>query len=68
MVNKGKKLSKETRRKISEANKGKNNPMYGKHHTEETKRNIGRKNKGRKKSKETKRKISKAMKAKKKSR
>lgn len=40
--NKGKKMSEETRKKMSEAQSKrmknpKNNPMYGKHHTEETK-------------------------------
>lgn len=39
---KGKIISKEQRRKISEANKGKNNPMYGKHHNEETKRKLSK--------------------------
>lgn len=39
-------VSEETRRKLSEANRGKNgrpgelNPMYGKHHSEETKRKM----------------------------
>ena len=32
--------SPETRKKISESKKGKNNPMYGKHHTKETKKKI----------------------------
>ena len=52
--NKGKrglqKHSEETRRKISEMNKGKNNPMYGKHLSEETRRKISEAMKGRKKS------------------
>lgn len=44
-INTGRKLSDETKRKLSDANKGKhigkNNNMYGKHHTEEAKRKIG---------------------------
>ena len=32
--------SEETRKKISKAFKGENHPMYGKHHTEETKKKI----------------------------
>jgi len=43
---------------------GKNNPMYGKHHTEETKQRISKKNKDYITSEETKKKISKAMKGK----
>lgn len=35
-VKKGKKLSAETKRKMSEARKGENAPMYGKKHTKET--------------------------------
>ena len=33
-------FSEETKRKISESNKGEKNPMYGKHHYEETRRKI----------------------------
>ena len=33
-------LSEKARKKISEANSGKNSPMYGKHHSEEAKRKI----------------------------
>ena len=33
---KGRTLSEEHRRKISEANKGENNPFFGKHHSEES--------------------------------
>ena len=33
-------VSEETRRKLSEAFSGENNPMYGKHHTEESKKKI----------------------------
>lgn len=36
----GCKLSDETKKKMSEARKGKNHPMYGKHHSEETKKKI----------------------------
>jgi hypothetical protein len=46
-INKGKKLSKETKEKISESRKnkclGELNPMYGKHHSEDTKRIISEK-------------------------
>ena len=64
-MNKGKKKSKETRRKMSEAKKGKNNPFYGKHHSKETKRKMSKSNawKGKHLPEETKRKISKVMKA-----
>ncbi|KKL93639.1 hypothetical protein LCGC14_1872710 [marine sediment metagenome] len=41
---------------------GKNNPMWRKHHSEETKRKIGLKSKGRKMSKETRIRMSKAKK------
>ena len=37
---KGKHLSEETRRKMSEVQKGEKHPMYGKHHTAETKRKM----------------------------
>jgi hypothetical protein len=47
-ANKDKLLSEETKQKLSEANKGKNNPMYGKHRSEETKRKISESAKGRK--------------------
>ena len=53
---KGKRHSEESKRKISEGNKGKNNPMYGKipwnkgkHLSEETKRKMSEAMKGRKK-------------------
>lgn len=52
----------ETKRKMSEAKKGENHPMYGKHSTEETKRKISEGNKGKIVSEETKRKLSKANK------
>ena len=59
-AHKGKKLSEEHKRKLSEVKKGEKNPMYGvhlygkdnpfygKHHTEETKRKISDANKGNK--------------------
>lgn len=34
------------KQRLSEANKGKNNPSYGKHHTKEWKENMSEKNKG----------------------
>lgn len=37
---KGKKLSEESKRKLSEKRKGENNPFYGKHHSEETKAKL----------------------------
>jgi len=42
----GLKHSEETKKKISELNKGEKNSFYGKHHTEETKRKISESNKG----------------------
>ena len=62
---KGKHHTEETRKKISEANKGKNNPFYGKHHTEETKNKISEVHKGKYVSVETKNKMSEAHKGKK---
>jgi len=59
--------SKETKRKLSEANKGEKNPMYGKKFSEEHKRKISESQKGEKnhmygkhRSEETKKKISEA--------
>ena len=43
---KGKPRSVETRRKLSEVNKGEKNPMYGKHLSEEHKKQISSANKG----------------------
>jgi hypothetical protein len=40
------KHSEETKRKLSEANKGENNPLYGKSRSEETKRKLSEANKG----------------------
>ena len=37
----------ETKQKISIANKGENNPFYGKQHTEETKKKMSEERKGR---------------------
>ena len=42
----GKHHSLETKRKISEANKGENHPLYGKHHSEESKRKMSEAHKG----------------------
>ena len=50
-------LTKETRKKISEAGKGENHPNFGKHLYEETKKKIGEANKGRTMSEYTKRKL-----------
>lgn len=70
-----KEVSKETRLKMSNSHMGKNNFMYGKHHTEKTKQKISKANKGKnigknnpnygkKHTKETRNKISKANKGK----
>ena len=61
----GKHHAEETKRKISEANKGKNHPNYGKHLSEETKKKMSEAKKGKKLSEETKIKISKSQKGKK---
>lgn len=56
----GQKLSPELKNKLSEAHKGlmcgPNHPMYGKHHTEETKEKLRQANLGKKQSEETKQK------------
>lgn len=55
-------ISDETRKKMSDAKKGKNNPHYGKHLSEEHKKKIGEGNKGKKLSEEHKKKLSEASK------
>jgi len=60
----GNMLFEEQKRKLSEANKGENGSMYGKHHTEEVKIKISKANKGRHHTEEEKSKISKANKGK----
>jgi group I intron endonuclease len=42
-ANKGRKPSEETKKKLSNLLKGKNNPFYGRHHTQETKEQISKK-------------------------
>ena len=63
---KGKLISEETRKKLSEANKGKHlgkdNPFYGKHHSEENRKKLSEANKGKHWSSEQKIKQSKAIK------
>ena len=65
------KVSEETRKKISEGNKGKQagekNPMYGKHPTDETRRKMREAQKGKPKSDEARRKMAEAHKGKPKS-
>jgi hypothetical protein len=58
--NKGKPRSEETKRKISEANKGKNNFNYGKTVSEETRKKMSEAKKGKPRSEETIRKVSEA--------
>ena len=64
--NKGVPMSEETRRKLSEAKKGllsgEKNPMFGKHHSEETKQKIGEVHKGKHIYEEQKKKLSIALK------
>ena len=59
----GKHISEETRKKMSEAKKGENHPMFGKHISEETRKKMSEANKGKPHSEETKRKMSEARKA-----
>ena len=56
----GMNISDDTRKKISESHKGKNNPMYGQHRSDETRRKISEAHKGLTHSDETRRKISEA--------
>src|SRR5574344_1800237 len=60
----GRHLSEETKRKMSEVQKGSNNHNYGKHFTEETKRKMSIVKKGKHRSEETKKKMSVAKKGK----
>lgn len=57
-------LSKETKRKISDALKGEKHPWYGKNHSDESKKRISNSHKGKKHSEETKRKMKKSQKGK----
>ena len=69
--NKNKSVSPQTRKKMSESSsgenhhfygiKGENHPMYGRHHSEETKRKMRESHIGKTHSEETKRKISESM-------
>ena len=59
---KGRNLSESHRRKISEALKGENHPMYGKHFSEEHRRKISEAHEGLTHSEETRRKMSDAAK------
>ena len=52
----------ETRRKLSESRSGEKNPMFGKHHSDETKQKIGKVHKEKHISEETKKKLSSALK------
>ena len=60
--NKGKHLSEETRRKLSEAKRGENHPFFGKHHSEESRLKISESRKGKKQSPEEKEKRSNSLK------
>ena len=64
--NKGIPMSEETKKKLSESKKGllsgEKNPMFGKHHSEETKQKIGGVHKGKHISEEQKKKLSVALK------
>lgn len=64
-IMKNREITEETKRKISENHadiSGEKNPMYGKHHTEETKEKLRQKNLGKKLTQEHKDKISKSSK------
>lgn len=54
----GKYKTLEQRMKLSKANSGENNPMFGKRHTEEAKRRVSEANKGKKRSLEIKQRMS----------
>ena len=54
---KGKKCSKETKKKMSEAKKGEKNNFYGKTHTEETRMKMSAARKGKPKTEETRKKM-----------
>jgi len=60
----GKKHSKETLQKMSKSQSGKNNPMYGKKHSEEIKKIISEASASKKNSEETRKKISESKKGK----
>lgn len=67
----GMKRSEETRKKMSEVNKGKNNPMFGQRHSEETKQKMSESKKGERnplygknRSEEVRKKIAEALKGK----
>ena len=62
IAKKGKPLSDKHKQAIAKAQAGENHPMYGKHHSEETKRILSEKATGKKASEETKRKMSEAQK------
>jgi len=57
----GWKLSRKTRRRMSEAKKGEKHPMYGKPRSEETRRKMSEAQRGKRVSEETRRKISEAL-------
>ena len=61
MYGQTRKVSKETKEKISKAISGKNNPFYGKTHSKEAKEKMSKARKGRKLKEETKTKISKSL-------
>ena len=61
-------MNDETRRRIGEAKKGENNPMFGKHHSEETRKKMANAHKGQTLSEERRKHISEAMKGKKRKR
>ena len=64
--NKGKPMSEKTKKKLSESKKGlqagEKNPMFGKHHSDETKLKISKVHKGKHISEEQKKKLSSALK------